>query len=150
MSEEIASRRSSGLGSLRRPGIRAFAVSGSFFLISSKAKRLAFGGCDWSMKYSPSGSIAVLPDFSRFLAMTSAAERNQLEAIGPALSIASKIIINESMSAFAVIFDHASAASLLPLPSGPTDKMVSIESVDERSEVAEVNRNMRAKVLFMI
>ena len=107
MSKETASRRSSGLGSLRRPGIRAFAGIGSFFLISSNAKRLAFGGCDSSMKYSPSGSIAVCPDFSRFLAITSAAERSQLEAIGLAWSIASKIIINEAMSALAVIFDHA-------------------------------------------
>ena len=44
MSKETASRRSSGLGSLRRPGIKVFAVFGSFFLISSKAKRLALGG----------------------------------------------------------------------------------------------------------
>lgn len=101
------------------------------------------------MKYSPRGSIAVCPDFSRFLAITSAAERNQLEAIGPASSMASKTIIKELTSAFPVIFDHASAALLLPLPSGPTSKIVFIESEEEQRIVDVFTSKIRARVLFM-
>ena len=45
ISNSIASLLSSGLGSLSKPGTISDAASGSFFLIKSKANRLALGGC---------------------------------------------------------------------------------------------------------
>ena len=115
-----------------------------FFLIKSKANRLALGGLFSFKKYSPRVLLEPFCSWFMLLKMTSAADRSQFDAIGSASFIASKIIIRVSWLGLEVISFHASAAFMLPCPSGPTDNIFSIESLRAIAERVSLHSTKRS------